>query len=62
MPLNEKNVLVLMGSDDALLLQGSLRNYRWTFERARNEVMTGLLDRVDLALGQALADVGLKRP
>lgn len=61
MPPNEKNVLVLMSSDDALLLQGSLRNYRWTFAQARNEVMTGLLDRVELALGQALADAGVKR-
>jgi hypothetical protein len=50
MALNARNVTVVLGCDDALLLQASLRNYRYTFELAGNEMMTELLDRVEAAL------------
>lgn len=53
--LNDKSVRVMLGDFDALLLQGSLRDYRDRFEAAGNTTMIGMLDRVETALATALA-------
>jgi len=45
-----KIVVIRMAADDALLLQAHLREDRHRFEVAQNEVMTGMLDRVEMAL------------
>ena len=51
MAWNEKTVTVTVGADDALLLQGHLRQERSGF--ALNEVMLGMLDRLERVLQAA---------
>lgn len=53
--LNDRSVHVALGDFDALLLQGSLRDYRRQFDAVGNTTMTGMLDRVETALDAALA-------
>jgi hypothetical protein len=47
---NVRKVTVVIGAEDALLLQAHLRGDRCRFKEAGNEVMTGMLERVDEAL------------
>ena len=51
MAWNEKTVEVTVGADDALLLQGILRQGREKY--AHNVVVTEMLDRVERALQAA---------
>ncbi len=55
MMVNVRKVTVIIGAEDALLLQGHLRSERFRFEEAGNEVMTGMLERLDEALEAARA-------
>jgi len=55
MPVNIRKVTITVGAEDLLLLQGTLRSFRPQFEEARNEVITGMLDRVEEAIHDALA-------
>jgi hypothetical protein len=54
MMINVRKVTPTLGADDALLLLGHLRGERARFEQAGNEVMAGMLERVDEALDAVL--------
>lgn len=51
MAWNERKVTIVLGADDALLLQGVLRNEWGTYRE--NEVVTPMLRRVEEALDLA---------
>ncbi len=48
--IEAKRVIVELDADDALLLQGMLRNERHRYEHVKNEVICGMLDHVEEAL------------
>lgn len=53
MMVNVRKLTITIGAEDALLLQGHLRGERFRFQEAGNEVMTGMLERVDEAIQAA---------
>ncbi len=55
MMVNVRKVQLTIGADDALLLLGHLRGEHFRFQEAGNEVMTGMLERVDEAIQNALS-------
>ena len=55
MPTNVRKVTITLGAEDLLLLQGTLHSFRPQFEEARNEIVTGMLDRVEESIQDALA-------
>lgn len=50
---HDRQITLVLGATDALLLQGHLRLDRERFVEADNEVMVGMLDRVEQALETA---------
>jgi hypothetical protein len=53
--MNHAKITLTIGADDALLLQGHARMERLRFKEAGNEVMGGMLERVDEAITNAQA-------